>query len=70
MAPDTRNMVELLVRRSEEQLDQSQTTSETARSMHWQGLAGDHYRETVRELYYDAMRARLSLDVIRRLVWG
>lgn len=69
-APDTRDLVERLIRQGEEQLDQAQATSESARAMHWQGPAGEHYRDTLHDLYFDAMRAKLSLDVVRRLAWG
>lgn len=68
-APTTRADVERLLRESEQRLDEAQTVSDASRTLHWTGEASERYRETLRTLYYDAMRAKLSLDVVRKLAW-
>lgn len=69
-APDTRNTVERLIRQGEEKLDWAQTVSESTKAMHWEGPAGEHYRDTLHGLYYDVMCAKLSFDTLRQLAWG
>ncbi|NEG77627.1 hypothetical protein [Bifidobacterium avesanii] len=69
LAPKTHDEVRRLLRESRERLDRAQIASDSARTLHWEGAAGEYYRETLRVLYYDAMRAGLSLDVVRQLAW-
>lgn len=70
MAPTTRELVERLIRRSEESLDHARTATSHAETVVWQGEAAEYYRDTLARARTQAAAVRDALTTTRRLAWG
>ena len=69
MAATTRELVERLVRRSEDALDHAQTAASHAKTVIWNGAAAEHYRNTLDVAFTEAGLLRDEIDVPRQLAW-
>ncbi|WP_291527230.1 hypothetical protein [Bifidobacterium sp. UBA744] len=69
MALTTRELVERLIRRSEDALDHSQTAASHAKTVIWDGAAAAYYRTTLDVAFSEAGLLRDNLGTPRQLAW-